>query len=243
MKTFLLCIVIFLNYAFAKAQLETTTLQSDSLQREITVSTYTTGDSESSIPIIYFTDGKKMIDSGTISRLQELTDKNEIPKAMYVFVHTIDDTTGNDHRNEYFFCNENYLTFFEKELIPKMESQFPSKIYPKDRTLIGISFGGLNSAYFSAVSQSFKNFGLLSPVTYPRQDLLMKQIAFSKNEALYIFLSTGVNDAERYIQPLKNIYTSKGYHIRTHVTKGGHDFKNWNSQLKEALSHLVAHSK
>lgn len=239
MKTFFLFTVMMLNYAFAKAQLETTSIKSKSLQRTITISTYTTDDSESPKSIIYFTDGKKMIDSGTQVLIKELTDNKEIPKAMYVFVHTIDDTTGKDHRNEYFFCNENYVDFFEKELIPKIEEPLQTQIHAKDRVLIGISFGGLNSAYFSAASYSFKNFGLLSPVTYPRQDILMKQIAFSKNQDLNIFLSTGVNDAERYMQPLIDIYKSKGYDLKTKYTKGGHDFKNWNSQLKEVLAYLI----
>ncbi len=107
---------------------------------------------------------------------------------------------------------------------------------PYERLLVGISFGGLNAAYFSAKSVNlFQNFALLSPVTYPRPAVL-QDIVFSQNRDLRIFLSTGQNDAEKYVAPLKSMYSGKGYTIKLLHTDGGHDFENWNSQLKQLIN-------
>ncbi len=220
------------------AQEQSTIFASKQLSKNITIITYDTDSSNKNKPIVYVTDGKKFIKNGSLSLIKKLSSEGKIPKAFYVFVSTIDPKTGNDYRNNYFFNNPKYIAFFEEELIPTIEKSFGQTFNPKDRSLIGISFGGLNGAYFSAKSSAFKNFGLLSPVTYPKKEELIRDISFSKNKDLNIFLSTGTNDAESYFNDLYTIYTSKNYTIKTLETKGGHDFKNWNRQLEEIFNFL-----
>ncbi|WP_106145324.1 alpha/beta hydrolase [Flagellimonas meridianipacifica] len=217
-------------------------LESLHLNRSISITAFDTAPEVRDKPIVYLTDGQKMIENGSLNVIETLTRANKVPVAFYVFVSTIDEASGVDFRNEYFFCNENYRRFFEEELIPHIEeSVFPlgRKRKSKERSLVGISFGGLNAAYFSATATSFQSYGILSPVTYPCQQELMKHIAFSKNKDLKIFLSTGTNDAERYLPPLKASYEGKGYQVKVHKTDGAHDFDNWNKQWEVVLAYLL----
>lgn len=237
----LLVLVLVCICALSNAQEDSVEISSRFLKRNISVFLYDSKPSVKDKPLIYITDGKKMMENGTLNVLQSLCETNKTSPAVYVFVSTIDPITNVDYRNEYFFCNYNYLLFFEQELIPKIEHElFPlsRKRYPKDRTLIGISFGGLNAAYFMAKSAMFKNYALLSPITYPCPDL-MKHLAFSTNKDLLVYLSTGTNDAENYIGPLKNLFENKGFQMKYQKTNGGHTFENWNGQLESALTFLI----
>ncbi len=212
-------------------------LDSKVLFEKISVTTYgVTSDAENR-PIVYLTDGQKMIENGALQSIKELTVQGKIPKAYYVFVSTIDPETKEDKRNSYFFCNDDYVRFFEEELVPHVEGSFAKVRTSKQRSLIGISFGGLNAAYFSAKTTLFQNYALLSPITYPCKNVL-SAIAFAENKDLTIFISTGKNDAESYVGPLQKRYGSKNHTIRSLTTEGGHDFENWNGQWEIILNYF-----
>jgi|GEM_PF-5693729 len=214
------------------------TMESKILSETISITTYRNVVENGEGPILYFTDGQKMIDNGALDCIKKLTESKKIPGAHYVFISTVDPHTAVDKRNTYFFCNPDYLGFFEEELIPTVEGRLSLRPNPNERSLIGISFGGLNAAYFSGKTDLFKNYGLLSPITYPCKEALAA-IAFSKNKDLRIFISTGTNDAESYVGPLYQLYTSKGYTVERMQTQGAHDFKNWNRQLETLISFLI----
>ena len=211
-------------------------LQSASLQKPVEVDLYLIGDDPQYM--VFLTDGKKLLDHEALPTLEKLTERGSIPPAYYVFVSTVHPETGEDHRNEYFFCNEHYLHFFEEELIPTVEEKIKQSFSPKNRSLIGISFGGLNAAYFSAHSPSFKKYGLLSPITYPRKEVF-QDITFSTQTDLKIYLSTGKDDAERYVKSLHATYQQKDYKLQVVETEGEHDFQNWNSQWEQLLRFLL----
>ncbi|MEL6356124.1 MAG: hypothetical protein AAFQ37_04240, partial [Bacteroidota bacterium] len=102
-----------------------------------------------------------------------------------------------------------------------------------------ISFGGLNAAYFAAQDAPFQNYALLSPVTYPCKELNQK-IIFGPQRGLRIFLSTGRQDAERYVDELLALYQSKDFVLQELRTEGGHDFANWQAQLETLLNFLLS---
>jgi len=216
---------------------DTLQITSKVLGETIRVVTYNTDKDLAHKPIIYITDGQKMIDNGALERIKQLTTANKIPDAYYVFVSTIDEVTHEDKRDTYFFCNADYVQFFEEELIPRVEGPLSRKGNSSHRSLVGISFGGLNAAYFSGKTALFQNYALLSPITYPC-DGAIKAIVFSGNKNLRIILTTGTNDAENYISALYHTYASKGYEVEKFSTKGSHDFENWNGQLERVLNFL-----
>ena len=217
---------------------ESTTIESEVLSRTLAYLVYDADTTIVDKPIVYLTDGKKVIDNDVIQLLAELTTAQLIPSAYYVFLSSKDPETEVDYRNEYFFCNPDHLAFFEKELIPHVEESLPGSFTSADRHLIGFSFGGMNAAYFSAKSSMFAGFGLFSPITYPCESLTA-DITFSTNEDLRIFISTGQQDAEKYVDLLEPIYRTKGYQLKTLRTEGGHNFDNWNEQWEELINFLL----
>ncbi|HAA12898.1 MAG TPA: hypothetical protein DCE41_14875 [Cytophagales bacterium] len=218
------------------AQIQKRVLYSEALGDSITVQLYDPAPEQNQKPIVYFTDGQKLLDNGSLDTLKALLSHEGIAPAVWVFVSTV--VNGADKRDEYFFCNEHYLTFFEEELIPTVEEALRGNYSVTDRSLVGFSFGGLNAAYFSARSQAFQGYGLLSPVIYPRQEILAKELAFSTQSGLRIFLSTGRQDAEEYVQQLVGYYQGRDHTIREWQTQGGHTFDNWNRQLLPLMQFL-----
>ncbi len=226
------------QYRQADPMEESFIVDSKILSEKISVTTYGVTKQGENKAIVYITDGQKMIENGALKNIKKLTAQGKIPNARYVFVGTIDAETNVDKRTSYFFCNDDYLRFFEEELVPRVEGSLSKKRTTIDRSLIGISFGGLNAAYFSAKTSLFQNYALLSPITYPCEKVL-SAIAFMENKDLTIFISTGKNDAESYVAPLKKLYISKNHTVRSISTDGGHDFENWNGQLEEVLQFLI----
>ncbi|MEL6917387.1 MAG: alpha/beta hydrolase-fold protein [Bacteroidota bacterium] len=212
-------------------------VKSSALKTQIGVSIYQLKTVKKNAAIVYITDGDKAIENGMLETIHILSQNHKLPEATYVFVSTIDQETSIDHRNDYFFCNEKYLSFFENELFPNIEGRYIKNSKEVNSTLIGMSFGGLNAAYFSGKTDLFVNYVLFSPITYPC-DSFLKEITFSTNEKLGIFISTGTYDAETYTKPLTAIYRSKGFYIKSKRTNGGHDFDNWNGQIESALNFL-----
>ncbi|MEL6256488.1 MAG: alpha/beta hydrolase-fold protein [Bacteroidota bacterium] len=237
MKTTFIFLLMAIFNGLLPAQTLEIKLPSEILQREIEVFIYRDEVRPLDGRIHYFTDGRKVIENGGLQKIKKLIQKNAIPASTYVFVSSQDPDSKEDFRNEYFFNNPDYIHFFREELIPEVEDRLQKNFESAMRSLIGISFGGLNAAYFSAESRLFKNYALLSPVTYPRP-ALSQYIAFSQNTDLKIFISTGKNDAERYVGPLKELYESKNYEIEVNKTQGGHDFDNWNRQWGRLLNFL-----
>ncbi|MEN0045997.1 MAG: alpha/beta hydrolase-fold protein [Bacteroidota bacterium] len=223
------------------AQLDSVSIASPIFNRSIQVFLYETGEVGMKKLIHYITDGEKMLDAGFLYEIEHLTKEERIPNAYYVFVSTIDKETQKDHRNEYFFANPKYIHFFENELITTVEHRFGLNFSASERSLIGVSFGGLNAAYFSATSKHFQNFGLLSPILYHSPSILEK-IVFSDQQQLRIFLSSGKNDAEQYVKDLVSFYEQKEYELKVLYTEGGHDFDNWKGQLTTLLNFITTGS-
>lgn len=239
MRTFVIITGLLFYTNMVTAQLDTTLILSKNLSRTVQAFTYKAGKVNTRSPIIYLTDGSKLLDAGFWGEIERLTTKGKVPSAYYVFVSTLDpDNPATDLRNEYFFCNEHYLSFFSEELVPIVEDKLNIDFQAKNRSLVGVSFGGLNAAYFSAQSQDlFQNYALLSPITYPGKKL-MQYIAFSPNQSLRIYMSTGKLDAENYLIPLKQMYETKDYTLKIFHNDGGHNFENWKQQLENVLSFL-----
>ncbi|MEM9361376.1 MAG: alpha/beta hydrolase-fold protein [Bacteroidota bacterium] len=212
-------------------------IDSELLATKTDVRIFQLGEEKEIESIVYFTDGEKLLQAGFRTKLNTLFKTGKIPPAYLVFVSSVDLNDSVDKRNTYFFCNPDYLNFFENELLPKVEKTIGKSFTPEQRGLVGISFGGLNAAWFSAKSFLFTKYALLSPVTYPCKKVI-EDIAFSKNERLKIYISTGINDAENYVGLLENIYKSKHYEIHTEKTQGRHDFQNWAGQLNLVFNFL-----
>ncbi len=233
MRNLFFLFLSLLAFLDTKAQLESLIVDYQEGGPSITINIYRPREELEQTRIHYFTDGNKLLDNGILESLIE----HETSPAYYVFVSTIDPVSGLDHRNEYFFCNPVYLEFFEEQVLPLVEQHLGLSFLPAQRSLIGVSFGGLNAAYFSGINESFQKYVLLSPVTYPCK-IFKEKVVFSTNQDLKIFLSTGTKDAELYVRELEALYRSKGYTLETIQTEGGHDFENWLGQMTRVMQFL-----
>lgn len=217
--------------------LDTLLVQSSILGRDVQVYHYANQTTPNQREVCYLTDGMKMIQAGVLDRIIAAEQQGMLKQGHLFFVSTID-PQGTDHRNEYFFCNEDYIRFFEKELIPQMETMFKIQSSPVNRSIAGMSYGGMNAAFFSAEAQQFKGFGLLSPFTGPCA-ALPEKIEKSSRKDIRVYMNTGKNDAEAYVGPLETAYKSNAADLLFKHTKGGHDFNNWNPLIVEMLSHIA----
>ena len=218
----------------ARTQVQWEVVESNLLNTDIRYTSFSTGTAPTAT--IYFTDGAKLLAEGYDEELQRLTELDSLPAARYVFVSTLD-STGTDRRNDYFFCIPDYLRFFTEELLPAVEGTNP--LDPANRYLVGVSFGGLNAAYFASQGAPFAGYGLLSPITYPRRRELAKHIAFGPRTGQRFFISTGRYDAEVYVEELLAFYGRREFAVRAHYVAGGHEFGTWLGQLGVGLRYLL----
>ena len=238
MKTAFLLFPFLLQALSLCAQPEPLTIVNKHLGTSVSVVLADLSGGNTGCPVIYFTDGQKLIDNGFLTEIERLTAAGEAPPAHYVFVSTVDPASGADLRNDYFFANPDYLAFFTEELLPAAEAKLDYPVTPADRSLVGISFGGLNAAWFAAKDAPFWNYGLLSPITYPH-DKLNQDIVFGPSAGQRIFISTGQDDAERYVDELLGLYRNRDFVIKEVRTTGSHDFANWRGQLPALFQFLT----
>ena len=108
----------------------------------------------------------------------------------------------------------------------------------------GLSFGGLNAAYFGAkASDTFRMLGIQSPALHPVPQIhnLYKE---QNKLPLKIFLSTGtVNDTEGHARSLKKTLESKGYAFEYIEVPQGHNWKNWKPLIDDALIYFFGTSE
>ena len=195
-------------------------------------------DSMQALPVLFLTDGESYIKRGQVPQvLNRLMRSKKIQPIIAVFVDARDpDDLKVNRRNSQFMCNKKYLQFFSEELIPEIERQFPVGTRREDRTILGVSFGGLNASCFGLMgAQTFSGIGMHSPATRPVPELLP---AYQKAEKLplKVFLSTGTPyDNSTTTRKFRNILRDKGYPLKYIEVEGGHNWDNWRPLIDDVL--------
>lgn len=190
------------------------------------------------LPVLYLTDGKWYKEDGElIETSKSLLIKNKVVPHILVFVDAFNpDKPTQNRRNQQFLCNPKYVRFYREELVPEIDSKFPTDQSRATRGILGLSFGGLNSMYFALhASDIFGKVGIQSPAPHPCPDIYED---FAKVEKLPIdiFLSTGtVNDKAGATRRLKAILDRKGYQIKYMEVAEGHNWRNWKPMLDDIL--------
>jgi enterochelin esterase-like enzyme len=203
----------------------------------------TAADSSSALPVLFLTDGQWYLEPGGFDDvLATLIEDGAIEPLIAVFVDNRD--PGNldiNRRNGQFFCNPRYIEFFEKELVPAIDRDWPTSGKREDRAILGLSFGGLNSACFGLEAhETFGGIAMQSPALHPVPSIYDSWL---DREALplRIFLSTGsANDNEASTRRLRDILRKKGYDLHYVEVPFGHEWKNWQPLLDDVLLFLFA---
>jgi len=197
----------------------------------------------SSLPVLYVVDGQWYIDEGDMPGiLNDLISSKQVTPLVAVFIDNRDpDNLKNNRRNSQFLCNEKYVAFVTKELVPLIDASYKTNRSADARAMLGLSFGGLNAAHFALKAHdTFHLIGMQSPALHPCPAIYD---GFKNQDQLplKIFMSTGaVNDTEEGTRRLKAILDAKGYHFKYLEVDEGHNWKNWKPLLDDILLYFFA---
>jgi enterochelin esterase-like enzyme len=200
-------------------------------------------DSLDDLPVLYLTDGQNYLSRGYLPRvLDKMISKGKIEPVVAVFVDARDpDNLKNNRRNSQFFCNKTYLEFYVNELIPEIEKNYHVVASREGRTILGLSFGGLNAACFGLLGyETFSGIGMQSPANHAVPNLLN---AYEQMPLLplKIFLSTGkLDDNTRANRDFHKVLREKGYEMEYIEVSAGHDWDNWRPLLDNVLLYFYS---
>lgn len=207
------------------------------LQYRIFIPDGTPEDAE--LPVIYVTDGQWYIEQGDMAGLmQKMIDDGEMEPAIAVFVDNRDPHNLRNNRRELqFFCNEYYVRFYTNELIPTIEEAWPAATGRESRTILGLSFGGLNSACFGLMASStFHGIAMQSPAMHPIRTIL-QSYEVAPDMDLKIFLSSGDhNDNEDVTRRFRDILEQKDVVLVYKEVPFAHTWRNWKPLLDDVLT-------
>lgn len=237
-----------------RGKIEELSLFSYSLAEEMTLLIYTPA---SFSPLNKYTlliaqDGKDYFQLGRIGRVvEELSNKHEIENLIIVGIpyKSVEDRRSKYHPEGNQF--EAYIRFLAHELVPFLDAEYPTLQIGMGRALIGDSLAATVS--FMAALEYPNTFGhviLQSPFV---NDQVLKGAKEMQNaELLQIYHTVGKGETEvrttdnqmkDFLTPnreLSEILHKKGCLYRYHEFEGGHFWKHWQPDLREALLALFS---
>ena len=193
----------------------------------------------SELPALYITDGQWYISRGELPALLdgEIAAGN-IEPVLVVFVDSRNpDNLQQNRRNQQFFCNPRYVDFFTDELLPTIDKEFPSSAMRDDRVILGLSFGGRNSACFGLMAyDSFAGIAMQSPANSEMMEEMRFQYMAQEKLPLKFFMSVGtVNDNTQAGRQFMETLKFQGYDLTYCEVNEGHDWDNWAPLLDDVL--------
>jgi enterochelin esterase-like enzyme len=193
----------------------------------------------SELPALYITDGQWYISRGELPALLdgEIAAGN-IEPVLVVFVDSRNpDNLQHNRRNQQFFCNPRYVDFFTDELLPTIDKEYPSSAMRDDRVILGLSFGGRNSACFGLMAyDSFAGIAMQSPANSEMMDELRFQYMAQEKLPLKFFMSVGtVNYNTQAGRQFMETLKFQGYDLTYCEVNEGHDWDNWEPLLDDVL--------
>jgi len=200
-------------------------------------------DSLSDLPVLYLADGQWYIQRGELPRLLDrMIGSGKIEPVIAVFLDNRDPQNLDDNRrNRQFFCNRDYINFVSQELTGEIDRRYNTLAGRDGRTILGVSFGGLNSACFGLYAhESFRGIAMQSPAMHPVGSLFSDYEEAPVRD-LKILLTTGtINDNEGRARRLKGILEAKGYDFFYKEVPYGHEWANWKPLLDDVLRYYFA---
>jgi len=194
---------------------------------------------DDSMPTLYVTDGQGYLAQGGFKAvLDEAISSGEIEPVVVVFLDSRNpDKLEENRRHSQFMCNEEFAGFFANELIPTISRRQPVSRSREDRVILGVSFGGLNSACFGLMlSGGFSGIAMQSPASGEHLEVVRE--LYEQREALpiKIFLSVGSrNDNTGAAKRFRKTLERKGYDLTFIKVAGEHNWENWSPLLDDVL--------
>jgi enterochelin esterase family protein len=198
----------------------------------------------SKLPSVYVTDGYEYMHpklGNMITILDNLIADKKIKPIVVIFIdHREPVNRANNKRMTELAMNEKYLAFFEKELIPQIESSYPVIPEISQRAIVGESMGGLTAAYFAfAEPRLFGMAGIQSPAFQLRPQIY--KICDNPNKPIQISMTSGIiSDASDASRKMRTILENNAcvYHYRE--VNDSHSWGNWRNLIDDILMDFFA---
>ncbi len=190
--------------------------------------------------VIYTTDGQEYADENLgsmVTVLDNLHHQQLIEPTMAVFVSPLDPSNQDlNRRMDELGNNQEYISFFIGELMPKVESEYKISGDRTDRAILGTSLGGLNATYFAFTRPDiFQKAAIQAPAFWYREEIydIVKASNFTDPD---IFMSVGtIGDNTLDARIMKNIFEEKGLEFTYLEVNEGHSWGAWRTQLDDIL--------
>ena len=198
-----------------------------------------TASADARLPSLYVTDGQMYLaQGGLVAVLDEAINSGRIDPVLVVFLDSRNpDDLAENRRNEQFMCSTDFAAFFANELIPTIGREQRVSSSREDRVILGLSFGGLNSACFGVMlSNLFAGIAMQSPASSDHVDVVRGLYEKSEALPLKMFLSVGNrNDNRAAVKRFKRVLDRKGYDLTFVSVREGHNWQNWGPLLDDVL--------
>ena len=162
--------------------------------------------------------------------------------------------TQSPNRLDEYAANDQHARFLVDEIVPLLEDEFPLLEDPRDRALLGASFGGVASLhaawsrpgtfgklFLQSGSFAFTDIGdhERGPLFDPVVDFVNRFRAAPGEPAQEIFLSCGVYESLIYYnRSMLPVLQGTGAEVRLVESQDGHNWENWRDRLRDGLTWL-----
>lgn len=191
------------------------------------------------LPSLYVTDGQGYLARGRFkSVLDDAIGTGVIAPLLVVFLDSRNpERLDENRRNSQFMCNTKFARFFATELVPEINRSQPVSLSRDDRVILGLSFGGLNSACFGLMlSDLFSGIAMQSPASGKHLDVVRELYEQREKLPLKMFLSVGTkHDNLNAVKRFKRTLESKDYDLTFIKVREGHNWQNWSPLLDDVL--------
>ncbi len=191
------------------------------------------------LPSLYVTDGQAYLAQGNFkSVLDTAIGSGVIKPVLVVFVDSRNpDNLLENRRHSQFMCNTDYAKFFAADLVPTINRNQPVSQSRENRVILGLSFGGLNSACFGLMlPELFSGIAMQSPASGDHVEIVRELYEQKEALPLKMFLSVGtINDNLNEIKRFRRTLEKKGYDLTYTKVREGHNWQNWAPLLDDVL--------
>jgi enterochelin esterase family protein len=221
-------------------------ITSSNLGYDVNVRVYTPADYDTNsaeLPAVYFTDGHEYAAEhlgSAVQVLDNLIADGRLRPTVAVFVDPRDVASGANRRAEQYITNRNFARFVADELVDYIDDSYSTSDSAEDRTILGTSLGGLNSAYFGIVERDvFQNLAIQSPAFGFDTGIFAAYENGALADDVRIFMTNGtINDGSGAFA-FREILTAGNYDFTFTTANEGHSWGNWRAQLDDMLIELV----
>jgi enterochelin esterase-like enzyme len=208
--------------------------------------------------LIIFDESTHMDHVPVPTTLDNLLSEHRIPPTVAVLIDTLDFGTRERELN----CNEQFLEFLVRELVPEVRKSFRVTDDPRRTIVGGLSYGGLAAAFaalrhseiFGNVLSQSGTFWFASDRNpagrwdnFAEPNWIAKQFVHGPRLPIRFFLDAGTfeNDVSGFggnnletNRNLRDVLEAKGYEVYFKEFVGGHDRSCWRGLIADGLMAL-----